>query len=103
MPPKVLEGFTTRTLRQQIVALLQTREMTPRQLAQALDLKEKELGDHLNHIQRSLAAQGRKLRVRPAECPTCGYVFRNRRRLAAPSRCPECKATRLEPPAYRIA
>ncbi len=91
------------TLRQQIVALLQAEEMTPRQLAQAMGLREKELGDHLNHIRRSLSAQGRKLRVRPAECPACGYIFRDRRRLAAPSRCPECKATRLDPPGYRIA
>jgi predicted Zn-ribbon and HTH transcriptional regulator len=92
----------SRTVRQQIADLLAANEMTPRQLAQAIGLKEKELADHLNHLRRSLSTQGLKLRVRPAECPTCGFVFRERRRLASPGRCPECKATRLEPPAYRI-
>ena len=92
----------SQTIRQQIVALLEARPMTPRELAQAMGLKEKELDDHLAHIQRSLVSKRKKIRVRPAECPTCGYVFDNRRRLAPPGRCPACKATRLEPPAYWI-
>jgi len=91
-----------RTVRQEIVTLLEARERTPRQLADLLGMRERELSDHLPHVARTLRAGGRRLAVRPAECLACGHVFRDRRRLTAPSRCPRCKSLRIDPPAYRV-
>lgn len=91
-----------RTVRQEIVALLEAREWTPRELADRLGLRERELADHLPHVARTLRAGGRRLAVQPAECLACGYLFRDRRRLTAPGRCPRCKSLRIDPPAYRV-
>jgi hypothetical protein len=90
------------TLRQEMVELLAGQEMTALALSRELRVREKEVYEHLPHIARSLAAQGRRLLVRPAQCLSCGYVFESRRRLTRPSRCPMCKSTHLQSPAYRI-
>ncbi|UCD83035.1 MAG: ArsR family transcriptional regulator [Desulfobacterales bacterium] len=90
------------TIRQQIIALLTEAEMDARELSREVGIKEKEVYEHLAHIGRSLAARGSKLAIRPSECLHCGYVFKDRRRLTRPSRCPRCRASRLTNPTYRI-
>ena len=90
------------TIRQQIIALISDREMDARELSREVGIKEKEVYAHLAHIQRSLAAKGSKLAVRPSECLGCGYVFKDRRRLTRPGRCPRCRETHLTNPVYRI-
>jgi predicted Zn-ribbon and HTH transcriptional regulator len=90
------------TIRQKIIDLLSTEEMDARQLSVHLGIKEKEAIEHLSHIARSMAAKGRKLKIRPAECLTCGYVFENRRRFTRPGRCPRCKKSHLLNPGFFI-
>ena len=90
------------TIRQQIIELLSLEETDTRQLSGQLGIKEKEVIDHLYHIARSLAAKGKKLKIRPAECLGCGYVFENRQRFTKPGRCPRCKNTHLLNPAFYI-
>jgi hypothetical protein len=91
-----------RTLRQQIGALLRRREMDARELAEALGLKEKEVNAHLEHVRRSAAAAGEKLLVTPSRCLLCGYEFTERRRIARPGRCPQCRRSRIANPAFRL-
>ncbi len=91
-----------KTVRQEIITLLEGQEMGARELSQALGIREKEVYEHLPHIARSLGAQGKKLVMIPARCLTCGFVFEERRRFTRPGRCPKCKQGRLQPPAYRI-
>jgi hypothetical protein len=81
---------------------LSKREMTARQLSQALGIREKEVYEHLSHIAYSVAVQRKTLLIRPFQCLACGYVFRDRKRFTRPGRCPCCKGTHLESPAYRI-
>jgi len=38
----------------------------------------------------------------PAECRECGFVFRKRDRLKAPSRCPVCKGKAISDPSFRV-
>ena len=90
------------TVRQQIVDLLETEAMDLVQLAQALGIKEKEVRLHLPHIQKSVAARGGRLTVKPAVCSGCGYKFTDRRRLDPPSRCPRCKQLRVMGPWYEV-
>ena len=90
------------TIRQQIIVLISDREMDARELSREVGIKEKEVYEHLVHIQRSLAAKGSKLAVRPSECLSCGYVFKDRRRLTRPGRCPRCRQSQLTHPAYQI-
>ena len=90
------------TIRQQIIALLTEAEMDARELSREVGIKEKEVYEHLAHIERSAAARGSMLVIRPSECLGCGYVFKDRRRLTPPGRCPRCRESHLTYPTYRI-
>ncbi|MGD2268958.1 MAG: transcriptional regulator [Desulfobacterales bacterium] len=91
-----------KTIRQQIIALLSGTEMSARNLSQSLGIEEREIYDHLNHVQRSAVALGMRLEIRPSECLKCGFVFRDRARLTPPGRCPRCKGTYLQKPAFKL-
>ena len=90
------------TIRQQIIVLISDREMDARELSREVEIKEKEVYEHLAHIERSLAAKRGRLTIRPSECLSCGYVFKDRRRLTRPGRCPRCKSSRLQNPVFSI-
>jgi hypothetical protein len=91
------------TVRQQMIVLLSEQEMSARELSQAIRISEKEVYEHLPHIARSVAAQHKKLVIRPVQCLSCGYVFKERKRFTRPSRCPRCKNSHLDEPRYRIS
>jgi len=91
-----------RTIRQQMIDLLSAEEMTDRDLSQALGIPERDVYVHLSHIARSLAARKKKVRVTPVQCLSCGYVFRDRKRWSRPGRCPRCKDSHIQRPAYAV-
>jgi len=90
------------TLRRRIIALLSDQEMDVRELSQELGIKEKEVYEHLVHVERSAAAASARFILTPSQCLLCGYVFEDRRRLTRPSRCPTCKRSKLQNPSFRI-
>lgn len=90
------------TIRQQIIALLSKKEMGARELSQTMGIREKEVYEHLSHIARSAAAQGKKLIIQPFRCLGCGYVFEDRKRFTRPSRCPRCKRSRVQEATYLV-
>ena len=91
------------TIRQHIIDLLTQREMNATELSQDLGIREKEVYEHLPHISRSVAAQGKMLVILPSQCLSCGYVFEERKRFTRPSRCARCRGTHLQRPAYVIS
>ena len=91
-----------KTIRQRIMVLLCEEEMSAREISRATGIREKEVYEHLSHIARSAAGQGKKLIVGPFSCLSCGYIFQDRKRLNRPSRCPQCKGSHMEEPMYRI-
>ncbi len=93
----------SQTLRRRMVSLLIAQEMDARDLSQDLGLKEKEVYEHLAHVQRSMAAAGGQFIVTPSRCLLCGYVFEHRRRLTRPSRCPQCRRSKLQSPSFRVS
>lgn len=90
------------TIRQQMIDLLGDYEMDARDLSQTLGIREKAVYDHLEHIARSLAIQGKRVLIKPYRCLSCGYVFEDRKRFKRPGRCPRCKAGHIESAAYRV-
>jgi len=91
-----------KTIRQQIIEMLTAEEMGIRDLSQALSIKEKEVLEHLPHIEQSVKSTHKKIVIKPSSCLSCGFVFEERRRFSTPGRCPRCKKTRIENPMFRI-
>lgn len=90
------------TVRQQLFDLLSAEDMTVRDLSQAVSIPEKEVMEHLVHIDRSAQRLGKKLMVTPYKCLSCGFVFEKRSRLTKPGRCPNCKKSHMQTAHYRI-
>ncbi len=88
------------TVRQQIEEMLrQPRTMSS--IAHELKLTRDEVDDHLKHLIKSAKAADRDIRVEPARCRSCGYVF-PKDKVTRASKCPECKGTRLYEPLIQI-
>ncbi len=85
------------TIRKLILDILREQDVTARQLAERLGLKEKEILEHLPHVQRSLGKRC-SLIVDPARCLHCDFVFKKRERLNRPGRCPICRSENVVPP-----
>jgi hypothetical protein len=90
------------TVRRQIIDLLTAEPLGARELSQEMHQSEKEIYAHLEHIERSLKAEGKRLIIDPPVCLGCGFVFEDRKRPQPPGHCPQCKKTRIRRPRYRI-
>ncbi len=91
-----------KTARQQIIDCLLRKDMNANEISRTLGIREKDVAEHLHHIGKTVAAKGKTLVIRPFECLSCGYAFKDRKRYTRPGRCPKCKQTHLETPMFRI-
>ncbi|MBU4564241.1 MAG: hypothetical protein KMY53_19385 [Desulfarculus sp.] len=87
------------TIRQTIAQMLTQGPWSALELAGELLLTRREAEEHLSHLRRSL---GKDLKVTPAQCRACGYLFSDRRRLDAPGRCPACRGQRIDGPWFEV-
>ena len=90
------------TYRQKMVELLSESDFTLQELSSEVHLSMKDILHHLKHVQKSTRPPSRFL-VDPARCLVCGFIFEDRRKLHAPSKCPKCKGTHIQDPRYRIS
>lgn len=95
------------TTRQRIVEILRRDELGFEQLRRELAVPVRFVEEDLRHIERSLRSGRRgpeRLRIQPASCLTCGFIFRDRasRHLHAPGRCPQCRGDRIADARFRI-
>jgi len=90
------------TIRRQIIEALKEENLSALDISQLIGIREREVYDHLGHIQRTISSQKENFKMTPPRCLKCGYHFMQRSRLTKPSRCPQCKGTRLTRPTYRI-
>jgi hypothetical protein len=89
------------TRRQCIAEILRRGPITVLHLAREVGAPVKAVVDDLEHVLRSL--RGRQtVRVEPAECGECGFVFRGRTRVETPSRCPECRSEDIREPRFWV-
>jgi len=92
-----------RTPRQRIIDLITGTRLSSHQLAQILGIAERQVEDHLQHVVKSLARdKTRRFILDPSRCQDCDFVFRDRRRLTRPSRCPVCRSEDITAPRYGI-
>lgn len=92
----------TQTARQHIAELLRAEELTAHELSQRASVPEREVADHLRHLEHTLKSGGERLRTTASHCIPCGFVFEARQKHSRPSRCPRCKSERLSSPRFRI-
>ena len=78
-------------IRSALRQVLRAGPFATRDLSARGGISEKEVAGHLEHLARSLRQSDERLRVEPAKCLACGFVFKERTRLTKPSRCPKCK------------
>lgn len=95
-------GTTVRAAIEEALATAPEAGLTAKELSSAVGISEKDVAEHLTHLEKSLKASGGKLEVLPAECVACGFIFKDRKRFTRPGACPECRATRIDPPAFRV-
>jgi predicted Zn-ribbon and HTH transcriptional regulator len=91
--------LTQSTLRKKIAEALEGESLDLREISKLFGIKEKEVLDHLNHIEKSAH---RGFTVEPASCQQCGFSFKKRTRLSTPGRCPVCKSEHIPPPRFKI-
>ena len=90
------------TIRHEILACLRDQTLSAKELSGAVHIPEKDVYDHLEHIERSTHKTGHQLMVIPAECLKCGFVFKKRERLKKPGRCPVCKGEQIQEPLFSV-
>jgi predicted Zn-ribbon and HTH transcriptional regulator len=88
--------------RRQIIELLSREPRSASSIAREMGLGRGEIEDDLRHALRSAAAAGHHVEIIPARCKDCGFTF-GPDRLVKPSRCPNCRGSRLFEALIRIA
>jgi predicted Zn-ribbon and HTH transcriptional regulator len=90
------------TVRQRILELLREAELTAREISQQAQVAEREVAEHLRHLEYTVAQAGERLLTLAPHCVKCGFVFEQRERHSRPSRCPHCKSERISPPRFSV-
>lgn len=90
------------TIRHYIAALLEDGTYSAKELSNIIRIPEKDICDHIEHLQRSLTKSGRHLEIISAACRHCGFTFKNRTRLTKPGKCPSCRSIHIQAPLFHI-
>ncbi|MFQ5354706.1 MAG: transcriptional regulator [Thermodesulfobacteriota bacterium] len=90
------------TARHEIISAISDAALSVKEISSTVGISEKDVYAHLEHIKRTLHAEGMSLIVRPSECRKCGFVFKKRERFTKPGKCPQCKGTSIEEPLFRV-
>ncbi|MBS3114348.1 transcriptional regulator [Candidatus Woesearchaeota archaeon] len=88
------------TRRQQIIETLQQNKQSAQQLANYFQTTLKEIIGDLEHIGKSI--KPKKLKVEPAYCKSCNFIFKERSKVSKPSKCPRCKSEWIEAQMFSI-
>jgi predicted Zn-ribbon and HTH transcriptional regulator len=89
------------TVRKAIIALLSEKKMSLRDIALYFRITPKEVSEDLLHIGQSTYPK-QELRMEIPVCRTCGYMFKDRKKITRPSRCPKCKKEAITEPKFWI-
>ena len=90
------------TIRRKILSLIETHVLSAREISADIRISEKEVYEHLGHIQRTLSRKDHAFTLIPPECRKCGFVFRKRDKLKKPGKCPVCKSELIKEPLFSV-
>lgn len=95
-------AYRKETIRQEIISVLERHTLSARDISSEVRVSEKEVYEHLVHIQKTISKGDRTLIITPAECRKCGFVFRKRERLNKPGKCPVCHGEAMKESLFSI-
>ncbi len=84
------------------MALLSEGHLSAKEISMDIGIREKDVYQHLEHIQQTLRQETCQLIVEPAICKLCGFIFKKRTRLTKPGKCPLCKGSSIEEPRFSL-
>lgn len=90
------------TTRMVITELLEKQPLTALEISRFAKIKEKEVYQHLVHIEKTAKGKGKRLKMTPYHCIACGYKFKDRKRFHPPGRCPVCREERISDTVFEI-
>lgn len=91
-----------KTIRREMISVLRGKVMSVREMSGEVHISEKEVLNNLQYIQKSLSKEKSHLRIIPAECRKCGFVFKKRERFKKPGKCPVCRGELIKEPLFLI-
>jgi predicted Zn-ribbon and HTH transcriptional regulator len=100
--PAPADVESTSTVRERIAQALRSAELTAREISERASVAERDVAEHLRHLEHSLSHAGERLHTSAPHCIQCGFEFTSRDRHSRPSRCPQCKSERISPPSFKI-
>jgi predicted Zn-ribbon and HTH transcriptional regulator len=90
------------TIRREIISALEGKTLSAKDISAYVRISEKEIYEHLEHIQRTINKSEHNFIIIPAECKKCGFIFRKRDRLKKPGKCPVCRGESIQEPLFSV-
>lgn len=90
------------TIRQKIMSLLEGNSLSTKDISADIGVSEKEIYEHLEHIQRTVNKTEHNFVIKPAVCKRCSFVFRKRDKLKKPGKCPVCRGESIQEPFFSV-
>jgi predicted Zn-ribbon and HTH transcriptional regulator len=87
--------------RKDLIPLLLHNPLGVADLAKLCGAPMKEIDADLRHLMKSLKHSEYQVRVHPAACRKCSFVF-SAEKLTRPGKCPQCRGTWIEAPLIEI-
>ncbi len=63
------------TIRKSIVDLIEVRSFSAKEISGTVRISEKEVYEHLVHIQKTVSQKNRKMIITAPRCKHCGFEF----------------------------
>ena len=89
------------TRRDEIFGILKKEKRSAQELANLFKVELKEIIEDLKHIAKSVRPEY-ELRMHPAHCKRCDFVFKERSKIKTPTKCPRCKSEWIQAPLFFI-
>lgn len=87
--------------RKDLIPLLLNNPLRVVDLAALCGAPIKTIHDDLRHLMKSLKQSKYHVKIHPAECRKCDFVFAAEK-LTRPGKCPQCRGTWIEAPLIEI-
>ena len=91
------------TVRKEMISVMRGEFLSARDISGEVHISEKEVLNNLQYIQKSLSKEKTHLKIIPAECRKCGFVFKKRERFKKPGKCPVCWGELIKEPLFSIS